>query len=195
MKLLAMFLMLMPLKTSLAADLLSEIGARLVKAEITEGSFRQEKNIKVLKKPLISTGTFVYRRSKGVIWQTLTPVPSMLLVNQTRLLTAQGEQSLPPAFGRVFTAMFGADVQAMEEGFDISGTRDKDTWQLQLKPKEALMQKVITGMQLSGDKDLRQIEIKEANGNFSRITFERIRHPETLTPAQESDFERLSSPR
>ncbi|MGJ0485604.1 MAG: outer membrane lipoprotein carrier protein LolA [Methylomicrobium sp.] len=195
MKLLALLLMLIPLKISLAADLLADIGARLVKSEITEGSFRQEKNIKVLKKPLISTGTFIYHRSKGVIWQTLTPVPSVLLVNQTRLLTAQGEQSLPPAFGRVFTAMFGADVQAMEEGFHISGTQDKARWQLQLKPKDALMQKVITGMQLSGDKDLRQIEIKEANGNFSRITFEQIHHPEALTPAQESDFERLSSPR
>jgi hypothetical protein len=196
MKLLAIFLLLIPVRAGLAADLLADVGARLVKTEITEGRFRQEKNIKVLKKPLISTGTFIYHRSRGVIWQTLMPVSSVLLVNQTRLLTAQGEQALPPAFGRVFTAMFGGDLQAMKEGFDISGMNDKGgAWKLQLKPKDALLQKIITDMQLMGSKELQQIDIREANGNFTRITFEQITHPETLTPAQEADFERLSSPR
>jgi outer membrane lipoprotein-sorting protein len=195
MKLLAIFILMIPLRTGLAADPLADIGARLVKTEITEGRFRQEKNLKVLKKPLISTGTFIYHRSRGVIWQTLTPVPSVLLVNQTRLMTAQGEQALPPAFGRVFTAMFGGDVQAMKEGFDISGTNDKTAWKLQLKPKDALLQKIIVDMQLTGGKELQRIDIKEANGNFTRITFDQITHPETLTPAQEADFERLSSAR
>jgi hypothetical protein len=195
MKLLAIFILMIPLRTGLAADPLADIGARLVKTEITEGRFRQEKNLKVLKKPLISTGTFIYHRSRGVIWQTLTPVSSVLLVNQTRLMTTQGEQALPPAFGRVFTAMFGGDVQAMKEGFDISGTNDKTAWKLQLKPKDALLQKIIVDMQLTGGKELQRIDIKEANGNFTRITFDRITHPETLTPAQEADFERLSSPR
>jgi outer membrane lipoprotein-sorting protein len=195
MKLLAIFLLLIPLRAGLAADLLADVEARLVKTEITEGRFRQEKNIKVLKKPLISTGTFIYHRSRGVIWQTLTPVSSVLLVNQARLMTAQGEQTLPPAFGRVFTAMFGGDLQAMKEGFDISGTNDKTAWKLQLKPKDALLQKIIVDMQLTGGKELQRIDIKEANGNFTRITFDQITHPETLTPAQEADFERLSSPR
>jgi hypothetical protein len=195
MKLLTVFLLLIPLRTGQAADPLAGIGARIVKTEITEGRFRQEKNLKVLKKPLISTGTFIYHRSRGVIWQTLTPVSSVLLVNQTRLLTAHDEQALPPAFGRVFTAMFGGDVQAMKEGFDISGTNDKTAWKLQLKPKDALLQKIIVDMQLTGGKELQRIDIKEANGNFTRITFDRITHPETLTPAQEADFERLSSPR
>jgi hypothetical protein len=64
-----------------------------------------------------------------------------------------------------------------------------------LKPKDALLQKIIVDMQLTGGKELQRIDIKEANGNFTRITFDRITHPETLTPAQEADFERLSSPR
>ncbi|WP_236994144.1 LolA family protein [Candidatus Methylomicrobium oryzae] len=188
-----LLLLLMPWRATLAADTLAEIGARLVKTELTEGRFRQEKNIKVLKKPLISTGTFIYHRSRGVIWQTLTPVPSMLLVNRTRLLTAQGEQALPPAFGRVFTAMFGGDLQSMQEGFEMAGTNGKNAWQLQLKPKDPVLQKIIAEVQLTGDKELRQIDIKEANGNSTRITFDHIAHPEILTPPQEADFERLSS--
>lgn len=195
MRLLAVLLLLMPWRTGLAADPLADIGARLVKTEITEGRFRQEKKIKVLKKPLISTGVFIYHQSRGVIWQTLAPVPSVLLINRARLLTAQGEQALPPAFGRVFAAMFGGDLQAMTEDFDIFGSIDKTAWKLQLKPKDPMLQKIIADMQLTGEKELRRFEITEANGNFSRITFEKIAHPETLTPAQEADFDRLSSPR
>jgi hypothetical protein len=194
-RLLTFILLLLPLQTCPATDLLADISARLVKNEITEGRFRQDKSIKVLKRPLISTGTFTYRRRQGVIWQTLTPVPSVLLVNQMRLLTTQGEQNLPPAFGRVLVAMFGGDLQLVNEDFAITGANDQGTWQLQLQPKDPLMQKIIIGMQLTGDKELKQLDIREASGNFTRITFEHITHPATLTPAQEADFERLSSPR
>jgi len=194
-RLLLALLVWLPVQGVLAADLLADIGARLSKTEITEGRFRQEKLIKVLKKPLISTGTFTYHRTQGVIWRTLTPLPSLLLVNQTRLLTTQGEQNLPLAFGRVFTAMFGGDLQLMSTGFEMAGRNARGGWQLQLRPKDALLQKVITDMHLAGDKELQRLDIHETNGNVTLITFEHIVHPETLTPAQEADFERLSSPR
>jgi len=48
---------------------LTEIAARLAKTPITQGDFHQQKHLKVLHKPLISTGTFTYHQSKGVIWK------------------------------------------------------------------------------------------------------------------------------
>ncbi|MDD1611226.1 MAG: outer membrane lipoprotein carrier protein LolA, partial [Methylococcaceae bacterium] len=72
---------------SYAADVLAEITGRLVKTPITQGDFQQEKRLKILRKPLISTGSFTYSQSKGVIWKTLTPIPSLLLVNDAHLLT------------------------------------------------------------------------------------------------------------
>lgn len=190
----ASLLLLLAFCGSVAADVLNEISARLDTAEITEGNFRQEKRLKVLKKPLISTGTFTYHRSKGVIWKTLTPVPSLLLVNEARLLTHEGEQVMPMAFGRVFSAMLGGDLSRLTEGFDIAGVNQKTSWQLQLKPKDEMLKKIITGIELTGDKRLRLLEISEANGNFTRIEFDQITHPATLNPEQEAEFERLSSP-
>lgn len=195
MRLLLILLLLLHAQAGLSVEVLDEISAQLVKTEITEGRFRQEKTITVLKKPLLSAGTFTYHQKHGVIWQTLTPVHSLLLVNQTHLVTAQGEQTLPPAFGRVFTAMLGGNLGLLNEGFKISGTRSKGNWQLQLVPKDALVKKIIAGMRLQGGRELQQLEIREANGNSTRIAFEHITHPMTLTPAQEADFERLSSPR
>jgi hypothetical protein len=89
---------LLSFNQSYADDVLAEITARLVKTPINQGSFQQEKRLKILRKPLMSTGTFTYHQSKGVIWITITPIPSLLLVNESHLLTGQGEQYNPLLF-------------------------------------------------------------------------------------------------
>lgn len=195
MKTLAILLLLLPLSVCWAADPLAEISARLLKTEITDGHFDQQKTLKFLTKPLLSSGTFTYHRRHGVIWRTLAPVSSTLLVNQQRLLTAHGEQVLPPAFGRVFTALFGGDLQVLREGFEIGGSNGNPAWMLHLQPKDAQLKKLITAIHLRGDRELHAIDIQEANGSSTRITFEHISHPETLTAAQVAEFERLSSTR
>lgn len=171
---------------------LTQITARLVKTPITQGDFEQQKHLKVLHKPLISTGSFTYDQSKGVIWKTQTPVVSILLVNETRLLTGQGEQAVPGIFGKVFKAMLGGDLTVLAEGFELMGSVQKETWQLTLIPRDALLRKVIGKMILSGDKELRDLEIHEAAGNNTRISFKNITHPQHLTAAQDVDFDRLS---
>lgn len=189
----ALLLFILSFNQSLAgADLLAEITSRLVETPITNGDFQQEKQLKILRKPLISTGVFTYHQNKGVIWKTLTPVPSLLLVDESRLLTAQGEQAVPAAFGKVFKAMLGGDLNRLTDGFSITGSDQKPSWQLQLKPKDELLKKIINTILLTGDNELRLLEIQEAGGNITRIKFNQLTHPEQLTREQESDFERLS---
>ncbi|MCF7964720.1 MAG: outer membrane lipoprotein carrier protein LolA [Methylobacter tundripaludum] len=171
---------------------LTEIAARLAKTPIAQGDFHQHKQLKILHKPLVSKGTFTYDQSKGVIWKTLTPVVSLLLVNESKLLTGQGEQAVPAAFGKVFKAMLGGDLAALTDGFNIAGTDRKTSWQLELTPKDEMLKKIISTMLLSGDTELRWLEIREAAGNVTRITFDSITHPAQLTDEQEADFERLS---
>ncbi|MDD1625915.1 MAG: outer membrane lipoprotein carrier protein LolA [Methylococcaceae bacterium] len=160
--------------------------------EITQGNFQQEKRLKILRKPLLSTGIFTYDQSKGVIWKTLTPVASILLVNDTHLLTGQGEQAVPAAFGKVFKAMLGGNLKQLTDGFSITGSDQKPAWQLELKPKDELLKKIISSIMLSGDNELRLLEIQETGGNITRIKFDKITHPAQLTSEQEADFDRLS---
>jgi len=188
----ALLLFLLSFNLSYAADVLAEITARLVKTPITQGEFQQEKRLKILRKPLQSTGSFTYHQSKGVIWKTLTPIPSLLLVNDAHLLTGQGEQAVPPAFGKVFKAMLGGDLNQLSEGFLITGENKKPTWRCQLTPKDELLKKIISSILLSGDTELRLLELQEVNGNLTRISFTKITHPVNLTPEQEADFEHLS---
>jgi len=187
-----LLLFLLSFNLSYADDVLAKITTHLAKTEITQGNFQQEKRLKILRKPLISTGSFTYHQTKGVIWKTLTPAPSLLLVNDSRLLTGQGEQAVPAAFGKVFKAMLGGDLSQLTEGFSITGSDQKTAWQLQLKPKDELLKKIISSIVLSGDNELRLLEIQETGGNLTRIKFAQITHPDQLTSTQEADFERLS---
>jgi hypothetical protein len=176
----------------MADELLDQIQARLTKAAITRGAFEQTKQLKVLRKPLISNGTFIYDKSRGIAWKTLSPVPSLLLISDTRLWTAQGEQPVPAAFGKVFQAMLGADLAQLAETFEIAGAARKTSWRVSLVPKDEMLKKVISRMQLSGDHELRLLEIFETNGNSSTLHFQNISHPDRLTAGEEADFAHLS---
>ena len=188
----ALLLFLLSFNYSYADDLLTQITTRLAKTPITNGHFRQEKRLKILRKPLISTGIFTYDQSKGVIWKTLTPVPSLLLLNDTHLLMGQKEQAVPAAFGKVFKAILSGDLNQLADGFSITGSDQKPAWQLELKPKDELLKKIISSIVLSGDNELRFLEIQETGGNLTHIKFDQITHPTQLTPEQEADFDRLS---
>lgn len=188
-----LFLSLLLCGQGIASEVvLTEIAARLAKTPISQGDFHQQKHLKVLHKPLISTGTFTYDQNKGVIWKTLTPVVSVLLMNESKLLTGQGEQAVPAAFGKVFKAMLGGDLTALTDSFNVTGTDQKTSWQLELTPKDDRLKKVIGTMLLSGDTELRKLEIREAGGNVTHISFDNITHPAQLTDEQQADFERLS---
>ena len=187
-----LLLFLLAINPSYADDVLAKITSRLAKTEITQGVFQQEKRLKILRKPLLSTGTFTYHQSKGVIWKTLTPVVSLLLVNDTRLLTTQCELAVPAAFGKVFKAMLGGDLNQLTDGFSITGTDRNPAWQLELKPKDELLKKIIGAIMLSGDNELRVLEIQETGGNITHIKFDKITHPTQILPEQEADFEHLS---
>ncbi|WP_394754093.1 outer membrane lipoprotein carrier protein LolA [Crenothrix sp.] len=188
----ALLLFILSLSQSYANDELAKITAQLVKTPIAQGQFQQQKRLKILRKPLLSTGTFTYHHSQGVIWKTLTPMPSLLLINETHLLTGQGEQAVPPAFGSVFKALLGGELNRLTESFDITGKDQKNSWQLQLTPKDALLKKVISSITLTGDTELRQLELQEASGNLTQINFTQITHPDQLSQEQQADFERLS---
>ena len=187
-----LLLFLLSFNHSYAGDVLAQITNRLAKKEITQGDFQQEKRLKILRKPLISTGSFTYHQTKGVIWKTLTPVPSLLLVNDAHLLTTQGELAVPAAFGKVFKAVLGGDLNQLSDGFSISGSDQKTSWQIELKPKDEQLKKIISSIVLSGDNELRLLEIQETGGNITRITFAQITHPARLTTEQKADFEHLS---
>lgn len=189
-KIILLFILI--LKTSQADSILKIIHSRLLQSPISCGVFEQTKQLLFLHKPLLSKGTFTYDQKHGVIWKTLTPVTSTLVLNDTQLLAGQSEQALPPAFGRVFKALLGGEISQLNEDFEMTGAEQKAVWQLRLTPKDDFLKKVISAIILTGDTELRLLELHEVSGNLTKIRFSEIRHPGQLSNEQQAEFERLS---
>jgi len=185
-------LLLFTVPNGYADEILTRISVRVAKVTITEGEFLQEKRLKYLTKPLITKGSFIYQQNRGVLWKTLTPLVSTLLINDSQILTEEGRQAIPPAFGGVFNILLSGELLNLEENFDITGTDNGKSWQLKLVPKDELMKKIIAFIRVEGDQDIRVWELQETGGNLTRINFSQITHPDYLNKEQLADFERLS---
>jgi outer membrane lipoprotein-sorting protein len=175
-----------------ADDTLTQINDRLIKYPITYGNFVQTKQIKILNKPLESTGSFVYQQTKGVIWKTIKPVPAQILINENSIFMQQEEQSIPADVSDLFQALLRFDLTKLSETFLITGSLKNKSWQVQLEPKEDMFKNLIAQILLTGDTEVRYFEIIESNGNTTKIHFDNLVHPEKLTNLEEADFANLS---
>jgi outer membrane lipoprotein-sorting protein len=165
---------------------------RVAKVGVLHGEFTQEKQVAGFKNPLRSQGRFVLAQDHGVIWTTLKPFPSEVVVTRDRILSRQRDGSSrveldgrqQPALRSVNAIMFAlmsGDAQALSAQFTVKVEALPDNgWKMQLTPRSAMLGKVFTALTLSGDRYVRQVQITEANQDVTRIQFAGM----SETPAQ-----------
>jgi outer membrane lipoprotein-sorting protein len=180
---------------ALAAPALADVNLvkqRVAKVGVLRGEFTQEKQVAGFKNPLRSQGSFVLAQDHGVIWTTLKPFPSEVVVTRDRILSRQRDGSSrveldgrqQPAMRSVNAIMFAlmsGDAQALSAQFTVKvEALPNNGWTMQLSPRSAMLAKVFTGLALSGDRYVREVQITEANQDVTRIHFAGMRE----TPAQ-----------
>lgn len=166
-----------------AADDLSLIQQRVAQVEVLRGGFEQEKRIAGFKNPLRSQGSFLVARGKGVVWTTLKPFPSEVVITGDRILSRQRDGSSrvevdgreQPALRSVNAMMFAlvsGDVAALSSRFNTQvQAKTGNGWTLSLTPKSAALAKAFTRIVLNGDSYVREVEIEEANGDRTHLRF------------------------
>lgn len=181
----------MPAIAAPAADV-ELVKQRVAKVGVLRGQFSQEKQVAGFKNPLRSQGRFVLAQDHGVIWTTLKPFPSEVVVTRDRILSRQRDGSSrveldgrqQPAMRSVNAIMFAlmsGDAQALSAQFTVKVEALPDNgWTMQLRPRSAMLGKAFSGLQLSGDRYVRQVQITEANQDVTRIQFTGM----SETPAQ-----------
>lgn len=175
-----------------AADDLSLIQQRVAQVEVLRGGFEQEKRIAGFKNPLRSQGSFLVARGKGVVWTTLKPFPSEVVITGDRILSRQRDGSSrvevdgreQPALRSVNAMMFAlvsGDVAALSSRFNTQvQAKAGNGWTLSLTPKSAALAKAFTRIVLNGDSYVREVEIEEANGDRTHLRFVEL----SQTPAK-----------
>lgn len=181
-----------------APDLLAEIGRRLENPAVLRGEFEQAKTIKGFKRPLVSKGSFVMARDKGVQWVTAQPFASTVVVTRERLLTLgesgasrQVDTRQEPglkAVNEMLMALLAGDVKALAERFQAEGAlQGAQGWRLALKPRDASLAGFITRIELEGHRHVDSVNLYEASGDASRIRF--FNHAaSSLSPAEAGRF-------
>jgi len=146
-----------------------------------KGTFSQNKNIKPLKRPFKSEGSFVYLPNKGLLWHTLKPVNSLKLFANDGVykIDDQGvlhkEAQLDNDF---FLALFAADEQKLAKFFTtelLKSDIDGKASCLALTPIGSTMRSLFKKINLciseviAGTKIPTKIELIEAKGNNTEI--------------------------
>ncbi|ACA88854.1 outer membrane lipoprotein carrier protein LolA [Shewanella woodyi] len=177
---------------------LEKLTDRLELGENAQGKFTQYRQLKVLKKPLISHGQFAFDSSLGLVWQQTRPFPSTLVLKDGELIQidssgnrqitkaseSQGAGALAETMPKLLKALLSGEITALNDQFNLYLIHSKESttssslqvngWQLGLVPKDPLMLKVIPQMVLQGENQLRSLTLLSSNGDTSRIEFEQI---------------------
>lgn len=146
-----------------------------------QAEFTQEKNLKILVRPLVSRGVFAFQAPQSLRWEYLSPVHSVLLLHEGRM------QKLIERDGR-FEPDNGAGVDAMRivlqdigswlDGrftanplFQVTRTGERT---VVLIPKEQGVQAVISRIELQLGPEqgvMERVTIFEGPDNLTRLTF------------------------
>lgn len=160
--------------------LIRQLNERIVLEEKISGSFRQEKYISVLPDALESHGSFTYDHEAGLMWETLAPISNRLVFDKQGIRQSMdgetvweidAQQPAVVTITQVISSVLAADWATLQEYFSIDGNIDAAGWQLQLKPRDEVLEQVVSSISVSGDRVLEAMTLVESNGDRSEIAF------------------------
>ncbi len=184
-----------------SADPLAEVRSQVAQVPLLRGEFSQEKQVAGFRNPLRSNGRFLLVRDKGVVWSTTAPFPSETVITQDRILSRQRDGSRrvevdgrqQPGLRSVNAMMFAlmsGDMKALTSTFEVKAEPVARGWKMTLVPRSRQVAQAFTSVRLSGDRYVREVELREANGDLTRLRFSGMSEsPATLSRDEAARFE------
>ncbi|MGF6773320.1 outer membrane lipoprotein-sorting protein [Paraburkholderia sp. GAS199] len=177
--------------------LVSQIVAHLAQAKGVRAQFTQTQTLAAMKQPLVSTGSLLFFRERGVVWQIDTPYKATYVItdagvseadaNGHRVTThgAQGTRGVAQV-SKMMRAMLGGDLSALYSQFDVQAEGSAAQWRMQLTPNQPQIAQSIKGLQMEGGEFLQSLRITLANGDITRLDFAKSAVVTEPTPAERS---------
>ena len=178
----------MPLASSLAEELrsaqswgLEALMLELGRVQHAKAHFVERKYLKILKTPLVLTGTLEYRAPDHLERRTVTPKPESFVVDGERLTleNTRGQrrsfalQDNPVlwAFVESIRSTLKGDLAMLDRFYAVALDGGSEAWQLSLTPKESRMSALISLIRIDGSGGrIESIEIREVQGDRSVMT-------------------------
>ncbi|CAE6686002.1 Outer-membrane lipoprotein carrier protein [Paraburkholderia aspalathi] len=177
--------------------LVSQIASRLAQAKGVRAQFTQTQTLAAMKQPLVSTGSLLFVRDRGVIWQIDTPYKATYVITDAGVAevdangqrvtahSAQGTRGVAQV-SKMMRAMLGGDLSALYSQFDVQAEGSAAQWRMQLTPNQPQIAQSIKGLQMNGGDYLQSLRITLANGDITKLDFAKSAAVSEPTPAERS---------
>ena len=154
------FLTLNTITVSFAEITIDNVFSSLTENKVTTGDFVQEKSSAKIKRPLKSSGNFIFSED-GIVWKTTKPFPSTMAVTKDSIIQtgADGKKSVIDASANdtfktvssTLTSLFSGNRSELEKHFTIKNFKaDSAAWEMVLTPKDATVASALKQVTLSG---------------------------------------------
>lgn len=159
-----------------------ELKAMAGKVTSVQAEFTQEKHLPILRKPLVSKGTFSFQEPDSLRWEYLQPVQSILLMHKGKIQRyVKGESGFEPENSAGLEAMqvvLDQITQWMKGRFDESpmfhAELDGNQHTITLTPKSDAFKAVIQRIEIHlADQPgvIKEVAIFESKSAFTRMVF------------------------
>lgn len=181
------------------AALVSQIASRLARANGVRSHFTQTQTLAAMKAPLVSTGSLLFYRERGVIWQVETPYKKTWIMRdsgiavidaagqRTRNGGAQGARGAAE-IAKMMRSMLGGDLSGLYSQFDVEARGTPSQWQMRLVPRQPQIAQALRGIEMEGGDFLHSLRITFANGDVTQYEFSGSAQVSELAPADEKLF-------
>jgi len=162
------------------------------------GNFEQEKTINRINRSLKSSGRFLTVKDMGMVWDTVNPFPSTLVLGkdfiiqsrpggQKNVLSAQGNEIFL-SMAEVISAVFSGDAQGLENNFEVYFKSSSSSWELGLKPLNKAINSFAEKIIMNGDTVIKAISLIENNGDSIKYILSNHSFPGALTENEKALF-------
>ncbi len=163
---------------------LEQLMQQLAERRHGHATFVERQFIKVLDRPLESSGELFYDAPDRVEKRTLLPKPASLVLEQGTLTIRRGKQAYVLAvrdypqfapFIDSIRATLAGDLAALERSYEISYAGAAAGWTLGLVPREAALARVVVRIRIAGAGDqVREVTIERGDGGRSVMTIKEL---------------------
>lgn len=174
---------------------LDDLSKQLAEPVVIKGPFTQEKHLRALPRPLVSTGQFVLARDQGLLWLLQTPLKQDYRLDAQGIARRDpnGWQRLPNKSAgaeqnRLFFAVLQGDSSGLQRDFDLSLQGDAQHWQLRLTPRSLLLKQVFTHIDIDGGQFVERIQLVETQGDSTVLRMPSSRSASNLNDTERRDF-------
>lgn len=170
---------------------LEQLKQQLSQTDFVTTDFVQERQLKILKKPLVSKGAMTYAKRGGICWQLASPVPAAILLTQTQvsMSDAAGETTIQKSnpvmrlFTNLFFSVFSGDLDALYNQFEVDWILlNEDQWSLTLTPKNDDVASIAAKYVIYGSQFVDRVSLQQLNGDSTVLLF---RNPNFSKPSLE----------